>query len=45
MSGHLSGQARVLPFTGLTSALLAIIGLVVSGIALVVRHVRPTSQA
>jgi hypothetical protein len=45
MSGHISGQARALPFTGLMSALLVIIGLIVGGAALVMRQLRPTTEA
>ena len=40
MSGHIGGQSRALPFTGLTSVPLVIIGLVLSGIGFVMTRLK-----
>jgi hypothetical protein len=45
MSGHIGGQTRALPFTGLASGPLVIIGLVLSGIGFVMTMLRRTSEA
>jgi len=43
MSGHLSGQARALPFAGPAGALITIAGMVAGGVAFVLRRLRPES--
>jgi hypothetical protein len=45
MSGHMSGQARALPFTGPAGALLTMIGLAVSGLTFVARRLRREDEA
>ncbi len=41
MSGHLAGQNHALPFTGLTSLPLVILGLALTGIGALMTRVRP----
>ena len=40
MSGHIGGQSRALPFTGLASVPLVIIGLILSGIGFVMTRLK-----
>lgn len=44
MSGQLGGQSRTLPFTGLATVPLAVIGLVLSGVGFLLTLVRPKRQ-
>jgi hypothetical protein len=41
MSGHIGGQTRALPFTGLTSGPLVVVGLVLSGVGFLMTQLRP----
>ena len=41
MSGQIGGQVRALPFTGFMSLPLALLGLVLSGIGLLMTRIRP----
>jgi len=46
MSGHIAGQTRALPFTGLASGPFVIVGLALTGIGALMTFVRPkNSQA
>ena len=45
MSGQLAGQSRTLPFTGLVTAPLAVIGLVLSIVGFLLTRVRPGHRA
>jgi LPXTG-motif cell wall-anchored protein len=40
MSGHIGGQSRALPFTGLTSGPFVILGLLLSAIGFVMTQLR-----
>ena len=40
MSGHIGGQTRALPFTGLASGPLVIVGLAISGMGFLMTLVR-----
>jgi hypothetical protein len=42
MSGQLAGHSRTLPFTGLSAAPFAVIGLVLSAVGFVLTRVRPS---
>ena len=41
MSGHIGGQTRALPFTGLASGPLVIVGLVLSAVGCLMTQLRP----
>lgn len=41
MSGQISGQTRALPFTGLATLPLALVGLIVGLVGFVMTRVRP----
>lgn len=45
MSGQLGGQTRTLPFTGLATVPLAVIGLVLTGVGFLLTLVRPKHPA
>jgi LPXTG-motif cell wall-anchored protein len=45
MSGHIGGQTRALPFTGLTSAPFVIVGLVLSLIGFLMTRLRRQDHA
>jgi len=42
MSGHIAGQTRALPFTGLTSGPFALLGLVLTAIGALMTFARPS---
>jgi len=44
MSGHVGGQTRALPFTGLTSAPIALVGLVLTLVGALMTFVRPKQR-
>jgi len=44
MSGHIGGQVRSLPFTGLTTLPLVVVGLVLSGFGLLMTRVRTATK-
>jgi hypothetical protein len=44
MSGNVGGQVRSLPFTGLTTLPFVVVGLVLSGIGLLMTRVRSASK-
>jgi hypothetical protein len=44
MSGQVGGQVRALPFTGLASLPLALVGLVLTGIGVLMTRVRGTKS-
>jgi hypothetical protein len=41
MSGQIGGQARALPFTGLATLPIVVIGLLISGVGLLLTKVQP----
>jgi hypothetical protein len=45
MSGHIGGQVRALPFTGLASLPFVLIGLLLSGLGLLMTKVRPKAKS
>ena len=44
MSGHIGGQVRALPFTGFASLPFVLIGLVLSGLGLLMTKIRPKAK-
>ena len=45
MSGHIGGQVRALPFTGFASLPFVFIGLVLSGLGLLMTKIRPKAKS
>jgi hypothetical protein len=44
MSGHIGGQARALPFTGLGTLPLILIGIILSGFGWLMTMIRPKHE-
>jgi hypothetical protein len=45
MSGHIGGQVRALPFTGFASLPFVLIGLLLSGLGLLMTKLRPKAKS
>jgi len=45
MSGQIGGQVRALPFTGVATLPIAVVGLVVSAAGFLLARLRPTRRA
>jgi hypothetical protein len=44
MSGHIAGQTRALPFTGLTSGPFALLGLLLTAVGALLALARPSHE-